>query len=53
MRRKALANLSSHDWSVMPLHGDTVSTKCNTCNANFVHAAAYNQCGETPHRTQS
>ena len=53
VRREALANLSSHDWPDMPLYGDFVSTRCNTCQAKFVHAAAYYQCGQTPPRTQS
>ena len=52
-RRKALANLASHNWPDMPLIGDTVSTRCNACQAKFVHAAAYYPCGQSPPRTQN
>ena len=49
----ALANLASHNWPDMPLIGDTVSTRCNACQAKFVHAAAYYPCGQSPPRTQN
>jgi hypothetical protein len=49
-RREALRNLATHCWPVVPLDGDAISTRCERCNAKFVHRAAYFPCGQSPPR---
>ena len=51
-RRETLANLASHEWPDVHLQGDVIGTRCNRCQAKFVHAAAYYPCGQTPPRIQ-